>query len=168
MFNLRWTTEADAKYKKLKASAEARRKKRDKQKTKKSSQAEGLFKQVAKTIKFLKENPRHPSLNTHEYSAIANPFDKSVKVFEAYAQNKTPGAYRVFWCYAQTKKTSPSSRLLHIRSANQWLAEQRLFRPNSCSLLRWCQNGAYPIDVASLLQNVVCRMDVLVRSLMAG
>jgi hypothetical protein len=27
------------------------------------------------------------------------PFDPAAKVFEAYAQNKTPGAYRVFWCY---------------------------------------------------------------------
>lgn len=39
------------------------------------------------------------SLKTHEYSQIANPYDPSKKVFEAYAQNNTPGAYRVFWCY---------------------------------------------------------------------
>ncbi len=104
MFNLRWTVEADEKYKELKATAETRRKKREKQKIKKSSQAEGLFKQVAKTIKLLKKNPRHPSLNTHEYSTIPNPFDKKAKVFEAYAQNKTPCAYRVFWCYGPDKK----------------------------------------------------------------
>lgn len=37
--------------------------------------------------------------NTHEYDSITNPFDDKKKVFEAYAQNQTPGAYRVFWCY---------------------------------------------------------------------
>ena len=104
MFNLRWTVEADEKYKELKATADACKKKREEQEIKKSSRAEGLFKQVAKTIKYLKENPRHPSLNTHEYSAIPNPFDINAKVFEAYAQNKTPGAYRVFWCYGPDKK----------------------------------------------------------------
>jgi hypothetical protein len=30
---------------------------------------------------------------------MENPYDKSQKVFEAYAQHKTPGAFRVFWCY---------------------------------------------------------------------
>jgi hypothetical protein len=103
MFNLRWTVGADETYKNLKNVADERKKKREEQKIKKSSQDEGLFNQVAKTIKFLKNNPRHPSLNTHEYSSIQNPFDKNAKVFEAYAQNKTPGAYRVFWCYGPDK-----------------------------------------------------------------
>jgi len=26
------------------------------------------------------------------------------KVFAAYAQNRTPGAYRIFWCYGPGKK----------------------------------------------------------------
>lgn len=103
MFNLRWTEEADATYKKLKSVAEERKKNREKRKIKKSSKEEGLFNQVAKTIKYLKNDPRHPSLKTHEYSSITNPFDKDAKVFEAYAQNKTPGAYRVFWCYGPDK-----------------------------------------------------------------
>jgi hypothetical protein len=46
----------------------------------------------------------HPGLNTHEYDSIANPFDDKKKVFEAYAQNNTPGAYRVFWCYGPGTK----------------------------------------------------------------
>lgn len=103
MFNLRWTVEADEAYKNLIETAESRKKKRKVQKINKSSRDEGLFTQVAKTIKFLKENPRHPGLNTHEYSTIPNPFGKNAKVFEAYAQNKTPGAYRVFWCYGPDK-----------------------------------------------------------------
>ncbi len=42
-------------------------------------------------------NLRHPSLKTHKFDAIVSPFGG--EVFESYAQNKTPGAYRVFWCY---------------------------------------------------------------------
>ena len=103
MFNLRWTVEADEIYKSLKKAAEERKKKREVLKTKKSSKDEGLFKQVAKTIKFLKNDPRHPGLNTHKYSSLQNPFDKNAKVFEAYAQNKTASAYRVFWYYGPGK-----------------------------------------------------------------
>jgi hypothetical protein len=65
----------------------------------KASKQEGLFKQVLKTIQLLLENPRHPSLRTHEFHSLENPYDKDGKVFEAYVQHKTPGAYRLFWCY---------------------------------------------------------------------
>lgn len=58
-----------------------------------------LFKQVAKALKLLRDNPRHPSLQTHPFSGLENPYDKDQKVFEAYVQQHTPGAYRVFWCY---------------------------------------------------------------------
>ena len=57
----------------------------------------GLYKQVCKTLGFLELNPRHPSLNTHEYFSLAG--QNGEKVWEAYAQNKTPGAYRVFFHY---------------------------------------------------------------------
>src|SRR5436309_2320391 len=65
----------------------------------KSTKAEGLFKQVQKCIDLLAANPRHPGLQTHEFLSLTNPHDPDAKVFEAYAQNRTPGAYRVFWCY---------------------------------------------------------------------
>ena len=65
----------------------------------KASQQEGLFKQVVKCVGLLQANPRHPGLNTHEYRSIENPYDPDTKVFEAYVQNRTPGAYRIFWCY---------------------------------------------------------------------
>ncbi len=70
---------------------------------KKSANA-GLVKQIKKTIYLLGTNPRHPSLQTHEYHSIPNPIAANEKVFEAYAQNQTPGAYRVFWCYGPEKK----------------------------------------------------------------
>ena len=64
----------------------------------------GLAKQIKKTIGFLRVNPRHPSLRTHEYHSIPHPFSRDEKVFEAYAQNQTPAAYRVFGCYGPSKK----------------------------------------------------------------
>jgi len=99
----KWTEAAAKTYAELKSKANARRVAREKRKIKKSSKEEGLFKQVAKTVTLLKNNPRHPGLNTHEYDSIQNPYDKSKKVFEAYAQNKTPSAYRIFWCYGPNR-----------------------------------------------------------------
>lgn len=52
---------------------------------------------VHKTLGLLETNLRHPSLRTHEYSKLSGPHGE--KVFEAYAENKTPAAFRVFWCY---------------------------------------------------------------------
>ncbi|MCI5066645.1 hypothetical protein MRY87_13065 [bacterium] len=99
MFQIRWTKEASKKFRELEELALEVRRKRQKEKRKKSSKQEGLFKQVKKTIDLLANNPKHPSLQTHEYSTLVNPYRSSEKVFEAYAQNRTPGAYRVFWCY---------------------------------------------------------------------
>lgn len=64
----------------------------------------GLEKQIKKALGYLQINPRHPSLQTHVFHSIENPFDPKNKVFEAYAQNRTPGAYRIFWCYGPQKK----------------------------------------------------------------
>ncbi|OGJ88861.1 MAG: hypothetical protein A2268_09250 [Candidatus Raymondbacteria bacterium RifOxyA12_full_50_37] len=60
-----------------------------------------VLKAVRKTLGFLETNPRHPSLNTHEYRTFKGPDGE--KVFEAYAQQNTPGAYRVFWYYGPEK-----------------------------------------------------------------
>lgn len=102
-FVLLWSSEADAIYQSLlRAAAESLEARRKKGKSK-SSKAEGLFKQVDKCIRFLSENPRHPGLQTHHFTSIAHPHDPKGKVFEAYVQNRTPGAYRVFWCYGPGK-----------------------------------------------------------------
>ncbi len=58
---------------------------------------QGLCKQVFKTLGLLEIDLRHPSLNTHEYSSLKG--ENGEKVWEAYAQNRTPGAYRVFFHY---------------------------------------------------------------------
>jgi hypothetical protein len=55
------------------------------------------LKAVRKCLGLLEINPRHPGLHTHKSHAIAGP--RGEDVFEAYAQQATPGAYRIFWCY---------------------------------------------------------------------
>jgi hypothetical protein len=99
VFVLRWTEEAASEYALLKAKATAALGVRRKKARAKSSRDEGLFKQVHKCVSLLAENPRHLGLHTHEYLSLAHPFNLQEKVFEAYVQNRTPGAYRVFWCY---------------------------------------------------------------------
>lgn len=99
MFVTNWADRATADYDRLyKAAAKSHATRRRNRKTK-SSKQEGLFKQVDKALRFLLNNPRHPSLQTHPYDSMENPFSPSEKVFEAYAQNDTPGAYRILWCY---------------------------------------------------------------------
>jgi hypothetical protein len=53
-----------------------------------------ILKDVVKALRLMEINLRHPSLNTHEYSSLCGPSGE--KVFEAYAQQKTSGAYRIF------------------------------------------------------------------------
>lgn len=60
------------------------------------------FKAVKKALGYLETNPRHPNLNTHKYDSIRGPSGK--EIFEAYAENQTPAAYRIFWCYEPNKK----------------------------------------------------------------
>ena len=52
---------------------------------------------VRKTLRFLSENPRHPGLQTHEFTSFKGP--QGEKVFEACAGQSTPAAYRIFWYY---------------------------------------------------------------------
>ncbi len=104
MFSLKWTRLASETYADLRIKAEKSFANRSAKKKKKSSKAEGLFKQVQKTLKLLREDTRHPGLQTHEFDSLDHPYKKGEKVFEAYAQNKTPGAYRVFWCYGPNQQ----------------------------------------------------------------
>ena len=56
-----------------------------------------IAKQVNKALGFLETNPNHPRLNSHEFTSLRGA--NGEKVFESYAQNNTPGAYRIFWHY---------------------------------------------------------------------
>jgi len=60
-----------------------------------------ILKDVIKALRYMETNLRHPSLNTHEYHGLTGPLGE--KIFEAYAQQKTSGAYRIFWYYGPGK-----------------------------------------------------------------
>jgi hypothetical protein len=61
-----------------------------------------ILKAVRKILGFMETNLRHPSLNTLEFTSLKGP--KGEKVFEAYAQQSKPSAYRVFWYYGPGRK----------------------------------------------------------------
>jgi hypothetical protein len=67
-----------------------------------TSSKAGVLKQVRKVLGYLETNPRHPLLNTHKYDSLSGP--NGEEVFEAYAQNDAPGAYRVFFMYGPDRK----------------------------------------------------------------
>ena len=75
-----------------------------------------VVKQIRKTLGLMETNLQHPSLNTHKYDSISGP--NGEEVFEAYAQNKTPGAHRVFFIYGpdrtERKKRIPVLTVIAI------------------------------------------------------
>ncbi len=78
-FKLAFTREAASALKKLEAANDPK------------------LRKVRKALGLLETNPRHPSLATHEFDSLSGPAGE--KVFEAYAENQTPGAWRIFWYY---------------------------------------------------------------------
>lgn len=59
------------------------------------------YKAVVKALHFLSQNPKHPSLQTHLYHSVHGPNDE--KIFEAYAEQNTSAAYRIFFYYGPHK-----------------------------------------------------------------
>jgi glycine cleavage system aminomethyltransferase T len=82
---LYWTSEAEKAYELLKNNASQKK----------------HYNSVKKTIQFLASDPRHNSLQTHEFMSLKGP--NGEKVYEAYAEHKTPAAYRVFWYYGPSR-----------------------------------------------------------------
>ena len=68
---------------------------------KESHSLEKHFKAVSKALRFLQENPRHSSLATHEFYSFKGP--NGEKVFEAYAEQDSPNAYRIFFFYGKQR-----------------------------------------------------------------
>ena len=81
MFELEWTDEANNFYDLLKRDASRKK----------------HYKAVKKALKLLAQNPHHNSLQTHEFKSLSGP--NGEKVFEAYAEQNTPNAHRLFWYY---------------------------------------------------------------------
>ena len=86
-FTPRWEPAAANYLADLKAKAKASLDKRKANSTAKAAPAEGLYKQVNKTINLLLDNPRHPGLCTHEYSDLPHPWDAKQKVWEAHREH---------------------------------------------------------------------------------
>ena len=59
------------------------------------------YKKVLKTLGLMQTNMRHPGLKTHKYNSLYGL--EGEDVFEAYVENRTPGAFRVFWYYGPDK-----------------------------------------------------------------
>lgn len=85
MFEIYWTYRSEADFNKLKADPSLNKQ----------------YQAVKKTIELLASNPRYNSLQTHEFLSLNGPREE--KVFEAYAEQSTPAAYRIFWYYGPSK-----------------------------------------------------------------
>ena len=85
MFEVYWTAEASANYSSLKDNPAHLK----------------PYKAVRKSTQLLVADPRHPGLQTHEYRSVKGPAGE--KIFEAYAEQGTPAAYRIFWYYGPSK-----------------------------------------------------------------
>jgi len=85
LFELEWADEAKATYIRLKNNPSQKKR----------------YKAVKKTVGLLAENRRQKSLQTHRYFSLRGP--NGERVFEAYVEQKTPAAYRVFWFYGPSK-----------------------------------------------------------------
>jgi hypothetical protein len=55
------------------------------------------LKAVRAALGKMEVNLKYPGLNTHKFKT--QPCPHGDQLWEAYAENKTPAAYRIFWCY---------------------------------------------------------------------
>ena len=76
---------------------------------KKNPALKGVLKQVNKTLGYLETNLRSKSLQTHGFVSLTERY--GVKTFEAYAQQNTSAAYRVFWQYGPDEKDKKGKRI---------------------------------------------------------
>jgi hypothetical protein len=86
LFEIYWTHKSEAEFNQLKSETSLSK----------------HYKAVRKTIELLASNPRHQSLHTHEFTSLKGPLGE--KIFEAYAEQNTPIAYRIFWYYGPAKE----------------------------------------------------------------
>jgi hypothetical protein len=85
LFEIFWTQRSQSDYNRLKSDPSLNKR----------------YKAVKKAIQLLDSNPRHNSLQTHEFFSLKGP--RGEKVFESYAEQNTPAAYRVFWYFGPSK-----------------------------------------------------------------
>ena len=85
MFELEWIPEAQQAFNNLKNNPSEKK----------------HYNAVKKTLILLATDPHYNSLQTHEFKSLKGP--NGEKVFEAYAEQNTPAAYRIFWYYRTDK-----------------------------------------------------------------
>ena len=75
-----------------------------------------LAAQILKALGYLELDPDHPGLHTHEFLSLKGA--RGEKIYEAYAQNNTPGGYRIFWHFGpdeiKGKKRTPVITIVAI------------------------------------------------------
>lgn len=63
-----------------------------------SGQYRTKHKKVLRTLKQLQVyGPRHPGLQSHRYQSVPGP--RGEPLWESYVENRTPGAWRIWWVY---------------------------------------------------------------------
>lgn len=83
---LRFTPEAKAVLKSLEAAQYANK-----------------LRKVRKALAHLEQDPKYPGLNSHKYQSIKGADGSDV--WESYVENRTPGAWRIFWQYGREADT---------------------------------------------------------------
>ena len=62
------------------------------------------LKEAKKTLRLLRDvGLGHPGLNSHKYQSLTGPDGEDV--WESYIENRTPGAWRIWWLYDPTPDT---------------------------------------------------------------
>lgn len=76
---------------------------KDRINSKQANKAEEIkYKKLGNTLKKLSEDPKYPSLCSHEIKSLTKRY--GMKVFESYIENNKPKAGRIFWVYGPNKK----------------------------------------------------------------
>ena len=60
------------------------------------------LRKVRKVLAFLEANPRHGSLSSHRFESLGGP--RGEVVWESYVENRTPGAWRIWWWYGPERE----------------------------------------------------------------
>ena len=66
-----------------------------------SKRDEELYKKWGNALKKLSNDPKYPSLNTHEITSLSRRY--GMKVWQSYLENKKSGARRMYWVYGPGK-----------------------------------------------------------------
>lgn len=65
--------------------------------------AQARLRKVRKALAFLQANPRHPGLRVHPFHSLKGPNGEAV--FEAYVENQTAGAWRIWFWFGPGRET---------------------------------------------------------------